>query len=141
MKKYSMRSIPVAAAMMAALIFGVQVGAQTPGNPTPPGDTNRLDAASPDPKGGTPKRAAADPNNPSPNPVSKSATMTPGTTTALDNVNPSPPGGKAKSAEERAAAKMAKEDKKNAVDPKRAERKSKTKPPADDTDSKKAGAG
>ena len=138
MKKYSMRSIPLAAAMMAALIFGVQVQAQTT---TPPGSTSPLDAASPGPKGGTPKRAAADPNNPSANPVSKSATQTAGTTRPRDEVIPEPKGGKAKSADERAANKMAKEDKKNAVDPKRAERKSKTKPPADDTDSKKAGAG
>ena len=134
MKKYSMRSIPVAAAMMAALIFGVQVQAQTA---TPPGSTSPLDAASPGPKGGTPKRAAADPNNPSANPVSKSATMTPGTTTALDNVNPSPAGGKAKSAEQRDATKMAKDEK----DPAKAAKRAKRKAPADDTDIKKPGAG
>ena len=134
MKKYSMRSIPVAAAMMAALIFGVQAHAQTA---TPPGSTSPLDAASPSPKGGTAKRAAADPNNPSGNPVSKSATQTAGTTKPKDDVSPEPKGGKAKSAEQRDATKMAKDEK----NPDKAAKRAKRKAPADDADLKKPGAG
>ena len=126
MKKYSMRSIPAAAAMAAVLIFGGQAHAQsmTP----PPGSTNKEDAPLPEPKGGVPKRAAADPSNPSGNPVAKSATMTPGTTSSLDNVSPTPMGGKAKSAEDRTAARMAKDEKNPAKAAKRAKRKA---PPDD----------
>ena len=135
MKKYSMRSIPAAAAMAAVLLFGVQAYAQltTP----PPGSTNKEDAPLPEPKGGVPKRAAADPSNPSGNPVAKSATMTPGTTNSLDNVSPAPAGGKAKSAEERNAARMAKDEK----DPAKAAKRAKRKAPPDDTSTAKPGGG
>lgn len=94
MKKYSMRAIPAAAAMVAALVFGVQVHAQTnTGNP--PGSTNPKDATTaPGTVPGTPSaRAGAEANNSSGNPVAKSATQTPGTTNPKDNVNPSPTGG------------------------------------------------
>lgn len=98
MKKYSMRAVPAAAAMVAALVFGVQVQAQTPsqnrtGNP--PGSTNPKDATtSPGTVSSTPAaRAGAEANNSSGNPVARSATQTPGTTNPKDNVNPSPTGG------------------------------------------------
>jgi hypothetical protein len=45
MTKHSMRKIPAAAAMAAALLFGVQAQAQTDNNNTPPGSTNPKDAA------------------------------------------------------------------------------------------------
>ena len=44
MKKYSMRAVPAAAAMVAALVFGVQVHAQT-ATSMPPGSTNPKDAS------------------------------------------------------------------------------------------------
>ena len=81
MKKYSMRAIPAAAAMVAALVLGVQVHAQT-NSAMPPGTTNPKDAsATPGPAA----RAGADANNSSGNPVAKSTTMTPGTTKPQDN--------------------------------------------------------
>lgn len=90
MKKYSMRAIPAAAAVVAALVFGVQVQAQTKSS-NPPGSTNPKDAATG--SGTTAGRAGAEANNSSGNPVAKSATQTPGTTNPKDNVNPSPAGG------------------------------------------------
>ena len=135
MKKYSMRSIPAAAAMAAVLIFGVQAQAQTTGNITPPGSTRSGDAAEPGPKGGAPKRAAADPSKPSVNQVSRSATQTAGTTSKEDNVSPEPKGGKAKSADERAATRMAKDEK----NPARAAKRAKRKAPTDDTSITKPG--
>lgn len=89
MKKYSMRAVPAAAAMVAALVFGVQVHAQTStGNP--PGSTNPKDATTV--PGTTAARAGADANNSSGNPVARSATQTPGTTNPKDNVNGTPSG-------------------------------------------------
>ena len=90
MKKYSMRAIPAAAAMVAALVFGVQVHAQT-NSSNPPGSTNPKDAATN--LGTTAARAGAEANNSSGNPVASSATQTPGTTNPKDNVSPAPTGG------------------------------------------------
>ena len=84
MKKYSMRAIPAAAAMVAALVFGVQVQAQT-NSTNPPGSTNPKDASVK--PGVTPARAGAEANNSSGNPVANSATQTPGTTNPKDNVS------------------------------------------------------
>ena len=62
MTKYSMRSIPAAAAMAAALLFGAQAQAQT-GMITPPGSTKPQDQAIPAPGNSTkPARAGADGN-------------------------------------------------------------------------------
>ena len=88
MKTYSMRAIPAAAAMVAALVFGVQVQAQTSSG-LPPGSTNPKDASV---NTGPAARAGAEANNSSGSPVGKSATMTPGTTNPKDNVNLSPAG-------------------------------------------------
>ena len=90
MKKYSMRAIPAAAAMVAALVFGVQAQAQT-NSTNPPGSTNPKDASIK--PGVTPARAGADANNSSGNPVANSATQTPGTTNPKDNVSSSATGG------------------------------------------------
>jgi hypothetical protein len=75
--------------MVAALVFGAQVHAQTPSS-TPPGSTNPRDASA---TPGVAARAGADGNNSSGNPVASSATQTPGTTNPKDNVNPAPMGG------------------------------------------------
>ena len=129
MKKYLMLSIPAAAAMTAVLMLGVQAHAQS----TPP-STGKYNATAPDPKGGTPARTEA--SSSAGNPVAKSDTMTPGTTNPLDNVSPAPNGGKAKSADERNAAKMAKD----ARDPAKAAKRAARKPPADDTSTAKPGS-
>ncbi|WP_411882899.1 hypothetical protein [Polaromonas sp. YR568] len=64
MKKYSMRSVPAAAAIAAAMLFGVQVHAQTnattPSGSTPiAGSTSSKDAVTPAPTGGMAKDADA----------------------------------------------------------------------------------
>ena len=93
MTKYSMRSIPAAAAIAAALLFSAQAQAQT-GMTTPPGSTKPKDQAVPAPGNtATPARAGADGNNSSGSPVGNSATMTGGTTNKKDNVSPAPVAG------------------------------------------------
>ena len=88
-----MRSIPAAAAIAAALLFGAQAQAQT-GMTTPPGSTNPKDQAVPTPGNSTmPARAGADGNNSSGSPVGKTATMIGGTTNKKDNVSPAPVAG------------------------------------------------
>ena len=106
-KNFSMKAIPLAAAMTAALMFGAAAHAQTDISPA----------------GGTPKsveeRNAAKPG--------KTAPAVTATKSQDDIVSPAPAGGKPKSAEERAAAKA---DKKATRDAKRATRKERT-PPTD----------
>ncbi len=103
MTKYSMRSIPAAAAMAAALLFGAQVHAQT-NTTTPPGSTKPQDQANPAPGNMvTPARAGAMGNNSSGSPVGNSATMTPGTTNTKDNVSPAPTAGNGTAARTSAA--------------------------------------
>lgn len=106
-KKFSMKSIPLAAAMTAALMFGAAAHAQTGISPA----------------GGTPKTAeerdAAKPG--------KKAPTAAATKSQDDIVSPAPTGGTPKSAEERAAAKA---EKKATRDAKRAARKEKA-PPTD----------
>ena len=152
-KKFSMKSIPLAAAMTAALMFGAAAHAQTgisPAGGTPktaeerdaakPGKKAPMAAAtksqddivSPAPAGGTPKsaeeRTAAKPGKKVP---------TVATTKSQDDiVSPAPAGGTPKSAEERAAAKA---DKKATKDAKRAARKDKV-PPTDTTSEIKPGS-
>jgi hypothetical protein len=58
MKKYSMRSVPAAAAIAAAMLFGMQVHAQTD-TTTPPGSTKAKDAVMAAPTGGVAKDADA----------------------------------------------------------------------------------
>ena len=53
--KFSTRTLPAAAAITAALIFGAQVQAQT-GTTTAPGSTNPKDAPSPAPSAGSSKQ-------------------------------------------------------------------------------------
>ena len=53
--KFSIRTIPAAAAMTAALMFGAQAYAQT-GTTTVPGTTNPKDAPSPPPSAGSSKQ-------------------------------------------------------------------------------------
>lgn len=53
MTKFSMKSIPAAAAIATALLMGAQVHAQTD-TTTPPGSTKAQDQASAAPAGGTP---------------------------------------------------------------------------------------
>jgi len=143
-KNFSMKAIPLAAAMTAALMFGAAAHAQTdisPAGGTPksveernaakPGKTapavtatkSQDDIVSPAPAGGKPKsaeeRAAAKPG--------KTAPAVTATKSQDDIVSPAPAGGKPKSAEERAAAKA---DKKATRDAKRATRKERT-PPTD----------
>jgi hypothetical protein len=104
MKKYSMRSVPAAAAIAAAMLFGVQVHAQT-NTTTPPGSTKPQDQVSPAPSTNSAARAGAEAGNSSGSPVNSSATQTGGTTKAKDAVSPSPAGGVAKTPEARTAAK------------------------------------
>lgn len=93
MTKYSMRSVPAAAAIAAALLFGAQAQAQT-GMVTPPGSTKPQDRAVPAPGNtATPARAGADGNNSSGSPVGNSGTMIGGTTNKKDNVSPAPVAG------------------------------------------------
>jgi hypothetical protein len=115
MKKYSMRAIPAAAAMVAALVFGVQANAQTnTGNP--PGSTNPKDSSS---STGPAARVAAPGVNGS-DPITPGTTGIAGTTKAKDVVIPK--GTTAKTAEERSAAKA---DRASARAAKRAARASK----------------
>lgn len=58
MKKLSMRSVPAAAAVAAAMLFGAQVHAQTD-TTTPPGSTKPKDAVTAAPAGGVAKDADA----------------------------------------------------------------------------------
>ena len=115
-KKFSMKSIPLATAMTAALMFGAAAHAQTGISPA----------------GGTPKTAeerdAAKPG--------KKAPMAAATKSQDDIVSPAPAGGTPKSAEERTAAKA---DKKATKDAKRAARKDKM-PPTDTTSEIKPGS-
>ena len=114
MKKHSMRAVPAAAAMVAALVFGVQIHAQT-NNGTPPGSTNPKDAsATPGPAA----RVAADGNNSAGN----SASMPPGSTKPKDALNPKT--ATSGTAQQRA---MAKSDRASARAEKRAARASKKK--------------
>lgn len=93
-----MRSIPAAAAIAAALLFGAQAQAQT-GMTTPPGSTKPQDQANPAPGNkAMPARAGADGNNSSGSPVGKSDTMIGGTTKNKDNVMPAPVAGNGTSA-------------------------------------------
>ena len=76
MKKYSMRAVPAAAAMVAALVFGVQVHAQT-ATSMPPGSTNPKDAST---TPGPAARAAA--NGTSSTVTSSTGTSSTGSTSA-----------------------------------------------------------
>ena len=123
MKKYSMRAIPAAAAMMAALVFGVQVHAQT-STGTPPGSTNPKDAST---TAGPAVRAAADGNTNAGNtgagkPTVDGTTMPPGSTKPKDALNPQT--STSKTAQQRS---MAKADRASAKADKRAARTSKKK--------------
>jgi len=143
LKNLSMKAIPLAAAMTAALMLGAAAHAQgiapaggtpksveernaaKPGKmaPTVAATKSQDDTVSPAPAGGTPKSAeernAAKPGKMAP---------TVATTKSRDDiVSPAPAGGAPKSAEERAAAKA---EKKAATAAKRAARKEKT-PPTD----------
>ena len=115
MKKYSMRAIPAAAAMVATLVFGVQVHAQT-NSAMPAGSTNPKDASV------TPGPAArtAAPGMTGANPITPGTTGIAGTTSSKDVVVPK--GVTAKTAEERATAKA---DRASAKAAKRAARASK----------------
>jgi hypothetical protein len=129
MKTHSIRSIPAAASMVAVLLLGVQAHAQAPGATLapPPGSSNKLDAPMPSPQGGVPKRTGAQ---------ADSASLAPGKTTSMESAGPAPMGGKAKSAEERTAAKMARDEK----DPAKAAKRAKRKAPADDASLTKPGS-
>ena len=123
MKKYSMRAIPAAAAMMAALVFGVQVHAQT-STGTPPGSTNPKDAST---TAGPATRAAADGNTNTGNtgagkPTVDGTTMPPGSTKPKDALNTQT--STSKTAEQRS---MVKADRASAKADKRAARTSKKK--------------
>ena len=106
LKNFSVKAIPLTAAMTAALMLGAAAHAQGIA-----------------PAGGTPKsveeRNAAKPG--------KMAPTVAATKSQDDTVSPAPAGGTPKSAEERAAAKA---EKKAAMAAKRAARKEKT-PPTD----------
>jgi hypothetical protein len=111
--KFSMRSVPAAAAMAAALLFGAQVHAQT-NTTTPPGSTKPNDQVQAAPNTNAAARAGAEAGNSSGNPVANSATQTGGTTKPKDNVMPAPTGGVAKDADARTAAKAEKREKRAA---------------------------
>lgn len=132
MKKYSMRAVPAAAAMVAALVFGVQVHAQT-GTGMPPGSTNPKDAST---TPGPAARAAANGtsstgtsstgstsagNTGAGKPTVDGVTMPPGSTKPKDALNPKAE--TATTAEQRAMAKSdraaAKADKRAAQDSKK----------------------
>ena len=132
MKKYSMRAVPAAAAMVAALVFGVQVHAQT-GTSMPPGSTNPKDAST---TPGPAARAAANGtsstgtsstgstsagNTGAGKPTIDGVTMPPGSTKPKDALNPKAE--TATTAEQRAMAKSdraaAKADKRAAQDSKK----------------------
>jgi hypothetical protein len=113
--KLSMRSIPAAAAMAAALLLGAQVHAQTNNTTTPPGSTKPNDQVQAAPNTKATARAGAEAGNSSGNPVAASATMTGGTTNPKDGVSPAPMGGTAmKDADARTAAKAQKREKRAA---------------------------
>ena len=130
MKEYSMRAIPAAAAIVATLVFGVQVHAQT-STGMPPGSTNPKDASI---TSGPAARTAAD-GNTSTNtgntstgnagagkPTADGVTMPPGSTKPKDALNPQT--STSKTAEQRS---MAKADRASAKADKRAARTSKRK--------------
>jgi hypothetical protein len=112
--KFSMRSIPAATAVAAALVFGAQVHAQTNNTTTPPGSTKPNDQVQAAPNTNAAARAGAEAGNSSGNPVANSATQTGGTTKPKDNVMPAPTGGMAKDADARTAAKAEKREKRAA---------------------------
>ena len=87
MIKFSIRTIPAAAAMAAALAFGAQAQAQT-GTTTVPGTTNPKDAPSPPPTAGPSKRMAPGMGNA---PMGQGMTA-PGSTNAKDAAAMSPGG-------------------------------------------------
>ncbi len=113
MTKFSMKSIPVAAAIATALLMGAQVQAQTD-TTTPPGSTKPKDQTTAAPNTNSAARAGADAGNSSGNPVAASGTQTAGTTKAKDNVMAAPTGGVAKDADARTAAKAEKREKRAA---------------------------
>lgn len=113
MKKLSMRSVPAAAAIAAAMLFGAQVHAQT-NTTTPPGSTKPKDAVMAAPATNAAARAGAEANNSSGNPVASSNTQIGGTTKGKDAVSPAPMGGTAKDADARTAAKAEKREKRAA---------------------------
>ena len=121
MKKYSMRAIPAAAAMVAAFAFGVHAQTSTG---MPPGTTNPKDAST---TAGPAARTAADGNTSTGNtgagkPTADGTTMPPGSTKPKDALNPQT--STSKSAEQRS---MTKSDRASAKDAKRAARTSKKK--------------
>ena len=118
MKKYSMRAIPAAAAIVATLVFGVQVHAQT-STGMPPGSTNPKDAST---TSGPAARTAADGNTGAGKPTANGVTMPPGSTKPKDALNPQT--STSKTAEQRS---MAKADRASAKVAKRAARTSKKK--------------
>ena len=118
MKKYSMRAIPAAAAIVATLVFGVQVHAQT-STGMPPGSTNPKDASI---TSGPAARTAADGNTGAGKPTANGVTMPPGSTKPKDALNPQT--STSKTAEQRS---MAKADRASAKAAKRAARTSKKK--------------
>lgn len=118
MKKYSMRAIPAAAAMVATLVFGAQVHAQT-STGMPPGSTNPKDAST---TSGPAARTAADGNTGAGKPTANGVTMPPGSTKPKDALNPQT--STSKTAEQRS---MAKADRASAKAAKRAARTSKKK--------------
>ena len=123
MKKYSMRAIPAAAAMVAALVFGIQVHAQT-STGLPPGSTNPKVAST---TSGPAARVAADGNTSASNagagkPTADGVTMPPGSTKPKDALNPQTSA--SKTAEQRS---MAKADRASARADRRAARTNKRK--------------
>jgi hypothetical protein len=104
MKKFSLKSIPAAAAVVSALLLGAQVQAQTD-TTTPPGSTKPKDQNTAAPATNSAARAGAEAGNSSGNPVANSATQIGGTVKSKDAVNPAPTGGVAKDADARTAAK------------------------------------
>ena len=118
MKEYSMRAIPAAAAIVATLVFGVQVHAQT-STGMPPGSTNPKDAST---TSGPAARTAADGNTGAGKPTANGVTMPPGSTKPKDALNPQT--STSKTAEQRS---MAKADRASAKAAKRAARTSKKK--------------
>ncbi len=124
--KSALKSIPLAAALAAAMMFGASAHAQTgtaASNNAPTGiagTTSGKDAIDPDPRAGKgmPARSAAAGNAES-MPIDPNKTDTAGTTKSKNNVSPAPTAGSGKTAEERTAMKA---DKKAAKDAKRAQR-------------------
>jgi hypothetical protein len=106
LKKSTMKAIPLAAAMTAALMLVAPAQAQTGSatmNNAPTGiggTTNGKDATNPDPRAGngSSARAGADGNTNSGSGMNLGATATPGTTKGKDNVSPEPMAGNGSSA-------------------------------------------